>query len=77
MSFAEFLQEDVPFNRRTEAGLEAILRETFPIYSYDKTVSLEYMGYELGRPRYTADECRVLGVTYGMPFKILVRLEKP
>ncbi|RKY22633.1 MAG: DNA-directed RNA polymerase subunit beta [Planctomycetota bacterium] len=76
-SFEDFLMVDVPFNRRTEAGLEAILRETFPIYSYDKTVSLEYLGYELGRPRYTADECRILGVTYGMPFKVLVRLEKP
>ncbi|GJM22204.1 MAG: DNA-directed RNA polymerase subunit beta [Planctomycetota bacterium] len=76
-SFTDFLQSDVPFNRRLESGLEAILAETFPIYSYDKTVSLEYVGYELGRPRYTADECRILGVSYGMPFKILVRLEKP
>jgi len=76
-SFIDFLCVDVPFNRRDATGLEAILRETFPIYSYDKTVSLEYVGYELGRPRYTADECRILGVTYGMPFKILVRLEKP
>jgi DNA-directed RNA polymerase subunit beta len=76
-SYAEFLQAEVPFNQREDAGLEAILRETFPVYSFDKTVSLEYLGYELGRPRYTADECRILGVTYGMPFKILVRLEKP
>ena len=76
-SYFDYLQSDVPFNRRADLGLEAILRETFPIFSYDKTVSLEYIGYELGRPRYTADECRILGVTYGMPFKILVRLEKP
>jgi DNA-directed RNA polymerase subunit beta len=76
-SYEEFLQETVPFNQREDDGLEAILRETFPIYSFDKTVSLEYQGYELGRPRYTADECRILGVTYGMPFKVLVRLEKP
>ncbi|HZL99267.1 MAG TPA: DNA-directed RNA polymerase subunit beta [Planctomycetota bacterium] len=76
-SYEEFLQETVPFNQREDSGLEAILRETFPIYSFDKTVSLEYQGYELGRPRYTADECRILGVTYGMPFKVLVRLEKP
>jgi len=76
-SYAEFLQETVPFNQRADDGLQAILRETFPIYSFDKTVSLEYLGYELGRPRYSADECRILGVTYGMPFKILVRLEKP
>ncbi|MBM3984081.1 MAG: DNA-directed RNA polymerase subunit beta [Planctomycetes bacterium] len=76
-SYAEFLQVDVPFNQRADSGLEAILRETFPVYSFDKTVSLEYLGYELGRPRYAADECRILGVTYGMPFKVLVRLEKP
>ena len=68
VSWLEFLQEDVPFNRRTALGLESILRETFPIYSFDKTVSLEYVGYELGRPRYTADECRTLGVSFGMPF---------
>ncbi len=76
-SFDDFLQVDVPFNRRGNIGLEAILRETFPIYSYDKTMSLEYIGYELGRPRYSSDECRVLGQTYGMPFKIRVRLDKP
>jgi DNA-directed RNA polymerase subunit beta len=76
-SFEDFLQVDVPFNRRAATGLEAILRETFPIYSYDKTMSLEYIGYELGRPRYTSDECRVLGQTYGMPFKVRVRLDKP
>jgi len=76
-SWAEYLQADVPFNRRSASGLESVLRETFPIYSFDKTVSLEYLGYELGRPRYTPDECRELGVTYGMPFKVLVRLEKP
>ena len=76
-SYAEFQQADKPFNRRVDSGLEAILRETFPIHSYDKTMSLQYVGYELGRPRYTEDECRVLSLTYGSPFRIRVRLEKP
>ncbi|MED5330606.1 MAG: DNA-directed RNA polymerase subunit beta [Planctomycetota bacterium] len=76
-SWKDFLQEGVPFNRREDIGLEAILRESFPTYSYDKTVSLEYVGYELGRPRYNSEECRTLGVTYGMPFKVLLKLEKP
>src|SRR5262245_47656586 len=76
-SYEDFLQVDVPFNRRLEHGLESILRETFPILSYDKTMQLEYIGYELGKPRYTPDECRVLSLTYGMPFKIRVRLDKP
>jgi DNA-directed RNA polymerase subunit beta len=77
LSYAEFQQAEKPFNRREDKGLEAILRETFPIHSYDKTMSLQYVGYELGRPRYTPDECRVLSLTYGSPFRIRVRLEKP
>ncbi len=76
-SYEEYLQLNVPFNRRMNKGLEAILRETFPIHSYDKTMALEFMGYELGRPRYTPEECKILSLTYGMPFKILVKLDKP
>jgi DNA-directed RNA polymerase subunit beta len=75
-SYEQFLQVDRPFNRREDKGLEAILRETFPIYSYDKTMCLQYIGYELGRPRYTPDECRMLSLTYGAPFKVRVRVEK-
>jgi DNA-directed RNA polymerase subunit beta len=76
-SYLNFLQPDVPPNRRKVEGLEALLREIFPIYSYDKTLCIEYVSYELGRPRYTVEECRKLRVTYGYPFKIRVRLVKP
>jgi len=75
-SYQSFLQPDTAPNRRRVEGLEALLREIFPIYSYDKTLCLEYVSYELGRPRYTVEECRKLRVTYGYPFKIRVRLVK-
>ena len=75
-SYKEFLQEDVQPNERKPLGLEGILRETFPIESYDKTMRLVYLGYELGKPRYNQDECRLLKQTFGMPFKVRVRLEK-
>ncbi len=71
-----FLQRDTHYAERENGGLEAILREIFPIKSYDGKLSLEYIGYELGRPRYTPEECRKLQLTYGAPFKIRVRLEK-
>jgi DNA-directed RNA polymerase subunit beta len=75
--YKEFLQVDVPASRRDQTrGLEAILREIFPIKSYDGTMTLEYLRYELGRPRYTPDECRELKLTYGYPFRIWVRLVK-
>jgi len=76
-SYLSFLQPETPPNRRKVDGLEALLREVFPIFSYDKTLCLEYVSYELGRPRYTVEECRKLRVTYGYPFKIRVRLVKP
>ncbi len=75
-SYAEFLQENVAPAERKHAGLESILRETFPIESYDKSMRLQYLGYELGRPRYNPDECRLLKQTYGMPFKVRLRLDK-
>ncbi|MFH1550479.1 MAG: DNA-directed RNA polymerase subunit beta [Planctomycetota bacterium] len=75
-SYKRFLQADDPPQNRKEAGLEAILRETFPIESYDKKMYLEYVKYELGSPRYAPDECRRLRLTYGSPFKIRVRLNK-
>ncbi|HLQ37809.1 MAG TPA: DNA-directed RNA polymerase subunit beta [Planctomycetota bacterium] len=76
-SYRDFLQPEVAPNRRKPEGLEALLKEVFPIYSYDKTLCLEYISYELGRPRYTVEECRKLRLTFGYPFKIRVRLVKP
>ncbi|MEQ1630728.1 MAG: DNA-directed RNA polymerase subunit beta [Planctomycetota bacterium] len=75
-SYREFLQPETSAARRRNEGLEALLREVFPIYSYDKSLCLEYISYELGRPRYTVEECRKLRLTFGYPFKIRVRLVK-
>lgn len=75
-SYARFLQEGVPPDQRTNTGLEAVLREIFPIQSHDGSIVLEYVSYELGKPRYGPDECRQLRVTYGRPFNVLLRLHK-
>jgi len=75
-SYARFLQHDVPPEKRKDQGLEAVLREIFPIESYDKKLKLEYLRYELGKPRYEPDECRQLRLTYGRPFRIWLRLVK-
>ena len=75
-SYKRFLQAEVLPDQRRDRGLEAILRETFPIESFDGTLKVEYLKYELGKPRYTPDECRRLRLTYGIPFKLWLRLEK-
>jgi DNA-directed RNA polymerase subunit beta len=74
-AYERFLQLDKPYNgRNIEIGLEALLREVFPIVSYDETMRLEYLHYKLDEARYTPDECKELRLTYGLPFRIGVRL---
>ncbi|MCH8852343.1 MAG: DNA-directed RNA polymerase subunit beta [Planctomycetes bacterium] len=73
-SYNRFLQTDLSPGDRQLVGLEALLQEIFPIESYDGNMKLEYLGYELGKARYTSDECRQLRLTYGMPFRIHARL---
>ncbi|MEE9584072.1 MAG: DNA-directed RNA polymerase subunit beta [Candidatus Brocadiales bacterium] len=73
-AYGKFLQADVPASRRKNRGLEAILREIFPIKSYDDQVTLGYVKYELGKPRYTPEECRQLRLTYGRPLRLRLRL---
>jgi DNA-directed RNA polymerase subunit beta len=75
-SYNNFLQGDMPAKKRKNAGLEALLREIFPIVSYDKTMQLEYLGYELEAPRYNPHQCRELRLTYGYPLKINCQLKR-
>src|SRR5688500_10299258 len=75
-SYAKFLQKDVDPAKRKNDGLESLLREVFPIESYDGNLRLEYISYDLSEPRYTTDECRALRLTYGMPFRIQVRFHR-
>ena len=85
-SYQAFLQEDTASEKRKDHGLEGVLREIFGrgqtpetdvgIESYDKTIKLHYLRYELGKPRYTPEECRQLRLTYGKPFRVWLRLNK-
>lgn len=75
-AYYRFLQLERDARERKDEGLEAILREIFPIESYDQRYRLEYVKYELGKPRYTPLECRQLRLTYGRPFRVWLRLIK-
>ena len=74
-AYKRFLQQDTPPTEREPHGLESLLREVFPIESYNGDNRLEYVSYTLTEPRYTIDECRALRLTFGMPFRIRVRLQ--
>jgi len=76
LSYDEFVQADAPMRERKHVGLQAAIEEVFPVENDRKDMRVEFLGYELGRPRYTPAECRQLRLTYGTPLRIRVRLHK-
>src|SRR3989344_1158929 len=76
-SYWDFLQADVPKNKRLNAGLQAAFTETFPIETAAKTHRLEYVHYTLGKPKYTVMECLRNGLSYAAPLKVKLRLVAP
>lgn len=73
-SYENFLQMDVPPNKRKNIGLHEVFRSTFPIKDFSSKSQLEYFKYDLERPKYDEDECRQRGLTYAAPLKVTLRL---
>jgi DNA-directed RNA polymerase subunit beta len=73
-SYEEFLQKDIPPAKREMMGLQSVFHSVFPIFDFNKTVSLEFVSYALEQPKYTVKECRQRGLSYEAPLKVIVRL---
>jgi DNA-directed RNA polymerase subunit beta len=72
----EFIQKDVPQSQIKHIGLEAVLREVFPIESYDGRCSLEYVSYSLSGPKMTEMEAIREGITYSISLHVKLRLRE-
>ena len=72
-SYKKFLQEGVD-EKRPDEGLEGVFRSVFPIEDFNRTASLEYVGYEIGEPKYDQAECISKGLTFEAPVRLKVRL---
>lgn len=75
-SFMEFIQKDVSPLQRKHLGLEAVLKEVFPIESYDGRCSLEYVSYSLSGPKMTEMEAIREGITYSISLHVKLRLRE-
>jgi len=73
-SFEEFLQKDVPPDKRHNKGLQAAFKDVFPITDYNEMVSLEFINYSIGEPKFSERECLQKGIDYSAPIKVKVRL---
>jgi DNA-directed RNA polymerase subunit beta len=73
-SYEKFLQRNVPIDKRENIGLESVFRSVFPVVSSRGEFTLEYLGYAIGEPKYTVEECKERDLTYAAPLKAALRL---
>jgi DNA-directed RNA polymerase subunit beta len=73
-SYDDFLQKDVDPDDRKNIGLQAAFLEIFPISDFSDTLTLEFVSYSLGEPKYDVLECQERGMTYAAPLKVKLRL---
>ena len=73
-SYNDFLQVGMPIEARKDKGLESVFLSIFPISSTRENLTLEYMYYLTGEPKYTVDECQERGLTFSVPLKVMMRL---
>jgi len=55
-------------------GLRETFRDVSPIQDFTGNLSLEFIDYSLGEPKYSVAECKERDVTYAAPLRVKVRL---
>jgi DNA-directed RNA polymerase subunit beta len=73
-SFRDFLQDDVPPQKRKVQGLQEAFISLFPISDSRENYLLEFVEYYIDSPKYNVEECRERGVTHAVPLKARLRL---
>jgi DNA-directed RNA polymerase subunit beta len=73
-SYDKFLQIDIPNEKREDVGLQGVFKSVFPIKDFSETSSLEFVSYNLEKPKYDVEECRARGMTFAAPIKVVIRL---
>jgi DNA-directed RNA polymerase subunit beta len=55
-------------------GIKGVFQSVFPIKDFNETAVLEFVRYELEKPKYDVDECQQRDMTYAAPLKVTLRL---
>ena len=55
-------------------GLRGAFESIFPITDFNETAVLEFVSYELEKPKYDLEECHQRDLTFGAPLKVKLRL---
>jgi DNA-directed RNA polymerase subunit beta len=73
-SYEDFLQCDVPPQKRENKGLQQIFKEIFPVDSYDLRYKLDFVSYTLEPPKRSYLQALADGETYSRSLRATFRL---
>ncbi len=55
-------------------GIKGVFQSVFPIKDFNETAVLEFVKYDLEKPKYDVEECQQRDMTYSGPLKVTLRL---
>ena len=66
--------QTLSYEKFLETGLKDVFRDVSPIEGNNDKLSLEFIDYKLGTPKYNVDESKERDATYSAPLRVRVRL---
>ena len=76
-SYEQFLNSNPPGSDsglNIKQGLFQVFDSIFPIKDFSEASELEFISFELDRPKYDVEECRQRGLTFAAPLRVKFRL---
>ncbi|KGJ05881.1 DNA-directed RNA polymerase subunit beta [Paracoccus halophilus] len=73
-SYDLFLRSGDAAAHQDGEGIQGVFQSVFPIRDFNETATLEFVKYELEKPKYDVDECQQRDMTYAAPLKVTLRL---
>ncbi len=73
-SYDLFLRSGDQDTHMVGEGINGVFQSVFPIKDFNETAILEYVKYELEKPKYDVEECQQRDMTYSAPLKVTLRL---
>ncbi len=69
-SYELFLNSGDEDQPKQGEGIMGVFQSVFPVKDYNDTSILEFVSYELDKPKYNVEECQQRDMTFGAPLKV-------
>ncbi len=73
-SYELFLKSGDQLTPMDGEGINGVFQSVFPIKDFNETAILEFVKYDLEKPKYDVEECQQRDMTYSAPLKVTLRL---